>query len=231
MTEWASPVARAVRRTIFATFARAGRAPSPDELARLHGVDTETVRVALGQLHDLHAIVLTHDGDAIRMAHPFSAWPMGFVVRAPGSHDRMWWGGCAWDSFGIVAALGETLEISTTCPATGVELRYRAGPQTAPDAPGVVVRIPRPAARWWDDVVATCTSIRAFASADALASWQDRSAEPDGAPVPLEQLWRLGMVWYGDRLDPDWAPRPVQRSQAILEEIGLTGEFWALPRS
>jgi Alkylmercury lyase len=40
------------------------------------------------------------------MAHPFSAAPMAFVVSpADGHDDRRWWGGCAWDSFGISAAL------------------------------------------------------------------------------------------------------------------------------
>lgn len=230
MSEWATPLARALRRTVFETFAREGRAPSPGELARLHDAEPASVRAALRELHDLHAVVLVRDGDAIRMAHPFSAWPMGFLVRSPEDRDRMWWGGCAWDSFGIVAALGETLEITTVCPGTGAELRYSAGPDAAPDAPGVVVRIPLPAARWWADVVTTCMSIRAFADGEALADWQRRTGEQEGIPVALEQLWRLALVWYGDRLDPDWAPRPVHRSQALLEGCGLTGDFWELPR-
>jgi len=35
------------------------------------------VRAALANLHAAHAIVLTPAGDAVRMAHPFSAAPMG----------------------------------------------------------------------------------------------------------------------------------------------------------
>jgi hypothetical protein len=213
---------------VFETFAREGRAPAPAELARSLGLETQDVSSALRELHDAHAIVLTADGDAIRMAHPFSAWPMGFVVRGAG--DRLWWGGCAWDSFGIVAALGEELEITTRCPATAATLRYTAGPQTPPDAPGVVVRMPLPATRWWDDVVATCTAIRAFASAEALDAWVARSGADSGATVGLEQLWRLALDWYGDRLDPGWSPRPLQRSQALLDDVGLHGDFWALPR-
>jgi len=132
---WASAQARAVRRLVFEVFARERRPPSPAELGGALELDPDTVAGALRELHDAHAIVLTTTGDAIRMAHPFSAWPMGFVVRGPG--DRLWWGGCAWDSFGIIAALGEPLEILTRCPATGEDLRYAA----APDSP------PRPVAR------------------------------------------------------------------------------------
>jgi len=226
MTAWASPSAEAVRRVVFTTFAAEGRPPSPAELARELQLEPAAVRAALDELHAAHALVLTSARDGIRMAHPFSAWPMGFVVRGG---DRLWWGGCAWDSFGIVAALGEDLEILTACPATGRELRYVAGPERPPDAPGVVVRIPRPARAWWDDVVATCTAIRAFASEADLEAWLQRTGEPPGVNVALEQLWRLALPWYGDRLDPDWSPRPRALSQAILEETGLGGDFWALP--
>ena len=45
----------------------------------------------------------------------------------------------------------------------------------------------------------------------------------------LETLWRLAIPWYGDRLDPDWEPHTRAHNQALLEECGLTGPFWALP--
>ena len=215
MQSWASPAARCVRREVFTVFAAHGRSPSPEELAAACRLERTQVDVALGELHDKHAIVLTQAGDAIRMAHPFSAWPMGFVVR---ERDRFWWGGCAWDSFGIMAALGRPLEVTTTCPGCGAMLRYSA----PPDAPALVVRIPRPAREWWDDVVDTCTHIRTFCSADHVT-------DPDGLVVELEQLYRLALPWYGDRLDPDWAPRSRDERQAILDSVGLTGPFWELP--
>ena len=226
MSDWASPAARTVRAEVFATFAREGRPPSPAELAARLELDPAAVDAALRELHDAHALVLTAAGDGIRMAHPFSAWPMGFVVR---DGDDLWWGGCAWDSFGIVAAVGRRLEILTTCPGCGRELRYAAGPDTPPDATGLVVRLPRPAREWWDDVVATCTHIRTFCSPEHVAAWRGRTGAADGTVVELEQLWRLALPWYGDRLDPDWTPHTRARNQALLDETGLTGDFWALP--
>lgn len=226
MAEWASPLARAARTSVFTTFAVEGRPPSPAELAEELGASREEVGAALAELHDAHAVVLTPAGDGIRMAHPFSAWPMGFVVR---HGDRLWWGGCAWDAFGIVAALGGTLEILTTCPSCGADLRYTASPAQPPDLLDAVVRIPRPAAAWWDDVVATCTAIRTFCSRAHLEDWLGHTGEPAGEAVGLEQLWRLALPWYGDRLDPDWAPRPRDEAERILAEAGLTGPFWTLP--
>ena len=50
-----------------------------------------------------------------------------------------------------------------------------------------------------------------------------------GALVELPRLWDLARRWYGDRLSPDWRPRTRDESQRILDEVGLTGEFWRLP--
>jgi hypothetical protein len=50
----------------------------------------------------------------------------------------------------------------------------------------------------------------------------------EGELVSLDVLQELARRWYGDRLAPDWRPRTVAESQAILESVGLTGEFWRL---
>ena len=51
----------------------------------------------------------------------------------------------------------------------------------------------------------------------------------EGEAVDVPTLKRLARRWYGDRLDPHWRPRTREQSQAILDEVGLTGEFWRLP--
>jgi hypothetical protein len=50
-----------------------------------------------------------------------------------------------------------------------------------------------------------------------------------GELVDLPTLKRLARLWYGDRLNPEWRPRTREQSQAILDEVGLTGDFWRLP--
>ena len=49
-----------------------------------------------------------------------------------------------------------------------------------------------------------------------------------GALVELDRMWELARAWWGGRLDPDWRPRRPEESQAILEQVGLTGSFWRL---
>jgi hypothetical protein len=86
-------------------------------------------------------VVLAGDG-AILMAHPFAGHRDGARVEAGG---REWWGNCAWDAFGIVAALGLP---DAMVSAQDVTLRVRDGEPEA-DA---VFHVEVPAARWWDDV-------------------------------------------------------------------------------
>jgi hypothetical protein len=225
---------RAVRLVIYRAFAGQGRPPSVTEMAAETDLAEAGVKDALRNLHDAHAIVLTPAGDAVRIAHPFSAAPMGFVVGADGrgpagySGDRMWWGGCAWDSFGIGAALGEPVVIRTRCPGCGRDLVVRAGPAQPPDR-DLAVHIQREASRWWDDVVSTCSNIRLFCDPSHVESWAQAGPHPVGRVIPSASMWQLAQTWYGDRLDPDWSPRPVATAQRLLEECGLSGGFWRLP--
>lgn len=224
-----TPEARTVRSLVYATFADEGRAPSIYELARKTTRTPEAVRATLGELADAHAVVLSEDGDAIRMAHPFTSAPMAFTVTPQdGCDDRRWWGGCAWDSFGISAALQIDVRIDTACPQCGAHLSYGAGPRTPPPQ-GLTIRFPRPAAQWWPDVVATCTMIRTFCNRDHAEKWARGNSAQGGYIADASAVWRLAGGWYGDRLDPDFQPHSREHNQALLDECGLTGPFWRLP--
>ena len=88
-----------------------------------------------------HVVVLD-DGGRIDMAHPFAAHEWGARVNAGG---RTWWGNCAWDGLGIVAALGLP---RATVRAQDIELRVDGGEVRADARFHVAV----PAARWWEDI-------------------------------------------------------------------------------
>ena len=99
---------------------------------------------ALDELVAAHVVVLD-DAGRIRMAHPFAAPGGGAVVDAG---DRRWWGNCAWDGLGLVAALD--LE-EATVTSTGVTLRVRDRELVN----AALFHVTVPAARWWEDVVHT----------------------------------------------------------------------------
>lgn len=54
------------------------------------------------------------------------------------------------------------------------------------------------------------------------------AGRPRGAIIPIAKLAELATAWWGDRLAPDWQPHTREQNQAILERLGLTGEFWRL---
>lgn len=66
-----------------------------------------------------------------------------------------------------------------------------------------------------------------FRSEEHIALWL-AGREP-GATIPIAKLAELAHAWWDDRLSPDWTPHTREQNQAILERLGLTGEFWRLP--
>ena len=103
------------------------------------------------RLHDAHALVLDAETREIRMANPFSAVPTPFRVHAGG---RWWFANCAWDAFGICAALGVDGRIETSCPDCDEPIAVQLC-DGRPDDEMPVFHCLVPAAHWWDDIVFT----------------------------------------------------------------------------
>jgi hypothetical protein len=61
-----------------------------------------------------------------------------------------------------------------------------------------------------------------------LHRWLEATGFEPGATFPVTTLHDLATLWWRSRLDPEWRPRSVEESQAILDRIGLQGEFWRL---
>jgi Alkylmercury lyase len=239
---------RELRQVVYREFVEEGRPPTAAEAARRLQLGIEEVLAGWGRLHDDHVLVLDADRVGVRMAHPFSSRPMGFVVA---SDEQKWWGGCAWDSFGIMAALGQRVLVATTCMGCGRPLALLADPQAPPPEP-YVAHFLVPAARWWDDVVRTCSTIRLACHAGHVEDWAAatggrgaaawmvgetasvRAASTSareasvGAVVDLKTMWRLGKVWYGDRLHDDHRRRTPDEATATFAELGLVGPFWEM---
>jgi hypothetical protein len=66
-----------------------------------------------------------------------------------------------------------------------------------------------------------------FRSEEHVACWLG-TREP-GATIPVTKLSELAHAWWDTRLAPDWRPRSRDENQAILDRLGLVGDFWRLP--
>lgn len=140
-----------VRNLTYARFAALGRAPTAAEIATAAGRDRAEVVASWERLHSQHALVLDPVTGGIQMANPFSGVPTGYRVQAAG---RWWYGNCAWDAFGICAALHTDGRIEASCPDCGAALQVAVAGQR-PDDPSLLFHCLVPAARWWDDIVLT----------------------------------------------------------------------------
>ena len=134
---------RAVRNRIYGRLVELGRVPTIAET----GADD----AALRRLEDEHSLVLAPDGSAFRMLAPFSGVPTPYLVEAKGSR---WHANCAWDAFGVPAALGVDGHVSATCLDCGdrLEVGVRGG---EPTPANLVAHFLLPAERWWADIVFT----------------------------------------------------------------------------
>lgn len=141
----------ALRNATYRLFVEKAETPSLSDAAAEAGIAPEEAAEGLRRLHEQHAVVLDRETGEIRMLNPFSAVPTAYRVHAAG---RSWYANCAWDAFGVCAALHADGRIETSCPdcaqPTAVDV---AGAR--PDDDGLLFHCLVPAARWWDDIVFT----------------------------------------------------------------------------
>jgi Alkylmercury lyase len=140
-----------VRRVTYRLFVDLGRAPTATEVGDATTLLVGEVEDSWRRLHDAHALVLDPATTELRMANPFSAVPTAYRVRAQG---RWWYANCAWDAFGICAALHVDGRIETSC-ADCDELLAVEVQDERPDDDSLIFHCLVPAAHWWDDIVFT----------------------------------------------------------------------------
>jgi Alkylmercury lyase len=140
----------ALRNLTYERFVNLGRPPTAAEVAGAAGLREAQVQACWERLHNAHALVLDPAG-GIRMANPFSGVPTAYRVHAAG---RWWFANCAWDAFGICAALHQDGRIETVCADCRQPVRIAVRDQR-PDDDSLLFHCQVPAARWWDDIVLT----------------------------------------------------------------------------
>ena len=137
-----------LRQTTYRLVVDLGRVPTAEDVAGHTGVDVADVRAGWGRLHAAHAVVVDATGDELRMANPFSAVPTAYRVW---SNEQWWFANCAWDAFGICAALDVDGRVETACADCGEPIEVDVvDRRPVPD--DAVFHCLVPATRWWDDI-------------------------------------------------------------------------------
>ena len=139
-----------VRTAIYAAIVRAGRARAPAELAPSLGLDAPAVAGAYRALADAHVIVLRPGTVEIAWAPPFSLVATPFRATAG---PQSWYAPCAWDAFGIPAALRQDAVVDARCAWSGEPIA--CGVEEGRAYGDGVIHLLVPAAHFWDDIAYT----------------------------------------------------------------------------
>jgi hypothetical protein len=144
------PIFRRIREYVYRRIAETGRAPGIEEIAAATGITPVECRAALQELAGAHVLVLGDDGESIRFAAPFAGVATRFRVR---NGSGSWFAPCAWDAFGIAAALHANVCIEACCAFSGVAIE--CGVRDWRSYGKALVHMLVPAARFWEDIVYT----------------------------------------------------------------------------
>ena len=145
-----SDILPAVRESIYSTIVETGAAPAAESVAQALKRPAPLVDDAYRELADGHVIVLERGATTIWSAPPFSAVPTPFLVR---SGPSSWYAPCAWDAFGIPAALHRDARIDARCAWSGDAIP--CGVEDGAAYGDGVIHLLVPAARFWDDIFYT----------------------------------------------------------------------------
>ena len=140
-----------LRTAVYRHFADTGQPPTLDAMREAIGGTSEQVSDGYRRLYAKRMLVPTADFRAIQMAPPFSGVPTQHRATVNGTE---YFANCAWDAFGVVAALGGTGDVLSRCEQTLEALRLHLTPDGHPPS-GWLFHCVVPAAAWWNDIVFT----------------------------------------------------------------------------
>ena len=144
---------RDVRLTIADCISERGAVPALAEVAERLAAPAADVGRAFGRLAEARVMILRPGATEILSFNPFAAGPTDFRVRSGG---RDWSALCAWDAFGVVAALGADGVVLGHCAdVCGVPLEVRLAGDGIGALEGVVMQFGLPAREWWKDIIFT----------------------------------------------------------------------------
>jgi DNA-binding transcriptional MocR family regulator len=141
-----------VKLNIYETIANTTKMPSSREVASALGSSVNDVEAAFERLYQKRLLVLEPGGAShIRMAPPFSGIETQHLVKI---EDKTYFANCAWDAFGIAAALKSDADITSFCPDCGESLSFRIR-DGKPVQQEYIAHFAVPASQWWNDIIHT----------------------------------------------------------------------------
>jgi len=141
-----------VKLNIYETIASTTRMPTSTEVASAIDSSVPEVVQAFQRLYEKRLLVLEPGSlSHIRMAPPFSGIETQHRVKI---EDKIYFANCAWDAFGIAAALKRDADIESACMDCDEPMTFQIR-DGKPLPQECVIHFAVPASQWWKDIVYT----------------------------------------------------------------------------
>ena len=137
-----------IRAFVYHHFADTTRPPLAEEVASRFGLTPEDAVSAYEELHQRRALYLKPGTHEILMANPFSGVETPFKVRANG---KTYYANCAWDTFGIPAALHTDAQLEAVCAQSGEPIQLSVTDQQVQHA-DALIHFLIPFREWYNDL-------------------------------------------------------------------------------
>lgn len=214
-----------VRHTIYQHFAEQRRAPFPTELAVILDQPEEKVVSALKRLSENHhALALVPETGNIQMAWPFSAVPTQYPVDTP---KGRYWANCAWDALAIPGMASQDSQTNYVCPSCAEEITITIKNGCLKPTKAVVHFTIQPKI-FYEDLGCIWETNQLFRSEEHVDKYCNENQVQRGGVISAQQAVELGKLWFNPMLEPNWRPMSKNVISEMLEQVGLTDEFWKL---
>ncbi len=220
---------KAVRKFVFDHFLQHSRPPVLEEVMQKFKLNREEAHDHLQQLDSARHLKLLSGTQRILMAWPFSAVTTPFRVTL--GDGRRYFANCAWDAVAFHVMLKEDVSIDSYCHhcAEHLQIQLRGDQVESIHPEGALVYLALPAAKWWDDIVNTCSNhMTFFQSQTHLDQWLKANPGGRGEAVTVEQIIKLSIPIYGDKMELDYERPSKDELNAHFKSLGLEGDFWKL---
>jgi hypothetical protein len=224
-------LSRKVRKYLFDYFEEHASSPVIEqimkkfELTRLEGY-----RVLL-DLESAHHIVLVPETQRILMAWPFSSIATPFKVNLS-NNEKEHFANCAWDAVAFHVMLRKEQRIDSFCHHCAEKMSIHLKDQkkvSACPSDDPLVYLSLPAAKWWDNILRTCSNNMVFFSSQKhLEDWIGLNSSPEGQALTIEQTLKLSIPFYRDKMSIDYTRPSKDQTMAHFTSLGLTGDFWRI---
>ncbi len=221
---------REIRKYIYDRFLQTSRPPVVEEIMDRFDLRRPQAVESLKILESEKHVVLLPGTERILMAHPFSAVTTPFRVKLTGG--QVMFTNCSLDSIAMHVMLEQDLRIESFCHHSGkrieVDLKNENVRSVRPE--GMIVYLGLPVARWWDDIIHTCSNTMVFfGSQRDLDEWlTSNRIKARGQDLTIEKTIKLSLPMYRRRMEIDYERPSIPELTNHFRSLDLQEPFWQL---